>query len=173
MVSAQHTIPRYNRYNRFFFIALWIHLSLFPHIHKCQTLIIVSSRKLRFCPSYLDEVFGNLLAILQHPDWRDDPVPLDPDHALRRTSPRMKNSRILLSLTVVKFSGAAHLQETATVDIKKWNDITQTWTDPPWLFKLELIKKKKTLPTDNTNTSTFASACLWYTPITIGLKAKS
>lgn len=162
--------------------SLWIHLSHFPHINPCQTLFIhVSSRKLCFCPSYLDEVFGNLLAILQHPDWRDDPVPLDPDHALRRTSPRMKNSRIQLSLTVVKFSGAARLQETAIVEIKKWNDITsldtQTWTDPPWLIKLYLIKKiiiiKIRLPTDNTNTSTFASASLWYTPITIGLKAKS
>lgn len=27
---------------------------------------------------YLDQVFGDQLAVLQHPDWRDDPVPLHP-----------------------------------------------------------------------------------------------
>lgn len=116
MVSAQHTEIA------FLFIALWTHLpnlSRFPHMRLCQTLIILSSKKLRICPSYLDEVLGNLLAILQHPDWRNDPVPLDPDHAVRLTSPRMENSRIQLSLPVVKFSGAARLQETARVEIKK------------------------------------------------------
>lgn len=91
----------------------------------------------RSSPSYLNEVLRNMLAILQHPDWRNDPVPLDPGHALGQTFPRVKNSRIQLSFTVMKLAGAARLQGTATVK-SNGEMFLPVWTSR--LFQLQLFK---------------------------------
>lgn len=57
---------------------------------------------------YLDKVFGNLPAILQHSDWRDDPVPLHPDHSLALILPREKD----IFFFVMWFRSDPHLKET-------------------------------------------------------------
>lgn len=63
---------------------------------------------------YLDKGFRNLLAVLQHSDWRDDPVPLHPDHSLAVGPPGVKSLRMQLFLTAMSFCGAPHLQEATT-----------------------------------------------------------
>lgn len=72
-------------------------------------------RMAEICHVYLDKVLGNLLAVFQHPDWRNDPVPLDPDNTLAWISPWIKNLRMQVSLIVMRFSGAPYLWEAATV----------------------------------------------------------
>lgn len=63
---------------------------------------------------HLDEVFGNLLAVLQDSDGRDDPVPLHPDQSLASVSPRVENPRMRLFIPVVKFCRAPRLKTTIT-----------------------------------------------------------
>uniref|UniRef100_A0A3Q3K511 Uncharacterized protein n=1 Tax=Monopterus albus TaxID=43700 RepID=A0A3Q3K511_MONAL len=50
---------------------------------------------------YLDKVFRNLLAVLRHSDWRDDPVSPHPDQSLALISPWVKGLGMQLFLTVV------------------------------------------------------------------------
>lgn len=54
---------------------------------------------------YLDQGFGNLLAVLQHSDLRDDPVSLDPGQSLASIRPRAKDTRRPL------FRRAPHLRD--------------------------------------------------------------